>query len=251
MIHREDRGALTILRMEHGKVQAFDLEFLSDLIDAFQQSETSSAKALVLTGTGKTFSAGVDLFRLLEEGRPYLESFLPKLNEMLQRVFLFPKPVVCAINGHAIAGGCVLSSACDYRMMNSEGGQIGVPELIVGVPFPLLPFEIVRFSMAPQHVQRVIYTGKTYAPQEAMQAGLLDELAGPEPLLQKACEVAAQFGAIPSSSFRIVKEHLRKPVWDRVARYANDAKILEAWSDPETHRVIRQYLNRTIKKKTS
>lgn len=250
MIHSEDRGAVRVLRMEHGKVQAFDLELLSDLIEAFQQAETSSTKALVLTGTGKTFSAGVDLFRVLEGGRLYLETFLPKLDEMLERVFLFPKPVVCAINGHAIAGGCVLSSACDYRMMSSEGGQIGVPELLVGLPFPLLPFEIVRFSMAPQHVQRVIYTGKTYSPIEALQVGLLDEVTGPESLLQNACEVAAQFGAIPSVSFRIVKEQLRKPVLDGVAQYSNDARILEGWSNPEIHGVIRQYLNRTIKNKT-
>ena len=78
MIHREDRDIITILRMEHGKANAVDTDLFADIDTALAAAEAS--KALVLTGTGSIFSAGVDLFRVLEEGAPYLEKFLPALS---------------------------------------------------------------------------------------------------------------------------------------------------------------------------
>jgi len=164
MIHREIRGAVTILRMNYGKVNAID----SGLLDAFSAeldfAEQSDGRAFVLTGTGKTFSAGVDLFRLLEGGNDYVDRFLPLFGSVLEKFFLFPKPVIAAVNGHAIAGGCVFSSACDYRIMSQ--GTIGIPELLVGVPFPPLALEVVRLSAAPQHFQEIVYTGRTYSAED-------------------------------------------------------------------------------------
>ena len=101
----------------------------------------SDAKAVVLTGQGKIFSAGVDLKRLSEGGADYIRKFLPVLHKLYDTVFYHPKPVVAAINGHAIAGGCVLACCADRRIMAREGGRIGVTESLVGVPFPALAFD--------------------------------------------------------------------------------------------------------------
>src|SRR5687768_15040263 len=114
MIERTERDGISILRLAHGKASAFDLELLEELQRHFQ-SETSGA--LVLTGTGGIFSAGVDLFRLTREGRPYVEHFVPALVSMLEAIFMMNTPVVSAVNGHAIAGGFILNAAADYRIM--------------------------------------------------------------------------------------------------------------------------------------
>ena len=104
MIHREDSGDVAVLAMEHGKANAIDVDLFADLDRSLDEVEGSAARALVLTGRGPMFSAGVNLFRVLEEGAPYLEVFLPRLSASVRRLFASPLPVVAAINGHAIAG---------------------------------------------------------------------------------------------------------------------------------------------------
>src|SRR5213592_706704 len=134
MIELSERDGVALLRLADGKANAMSLDFCEALTARF--AALSSARAVVLTGTGTIFSAGVDLVRLLEGGAPYIRKFLPTLSTMLVTVFSHPAPVIAAINGHAIAGGCVLACAADRRVMAGNGGRIGVTELLVGVPFP-------------------------------------------------------------------------------------------------------------------
>src|SRR5258708_12303989 len=110
------------------------MEFCEALTARF--AEISSARAVVMTATGRTFSAGVDLVRLLEGGAPYVRKFLPILSEMFATVFSHQAPVVAAINGHAIAGGCVLACAPDKRLMAREAPPIGLPPPAVALPLP-------------------------------------------------------------------------------------------------------------------
>ena len=251
MIHSEQRGRTTILRVEHGKVNAIDTELLTELAERLDEIERSSATAVVLTGTGKAFSAGVDLFRVLDGGQAYVDGFLTALSATLLRLFTFPRPVVAAVNGHAIAGGCIVVWTCDYKVMAEGTGRVGVTELLVGVPFPAAPLEIVRFAVPGQYVQEVLYTGQTYDPGEAHRRGLVDEVVAPEALLDRACAVATRFGAIPADAFRIVKKQLRAPVLDRSQRYAEttDGEGRRVWSSPEIHATIRDYLQRTLGKR--
>src|SRR5262245_32023000 len=112
MIHREHQNGAVILRIEHGKVSALDLELLHELREALAELRKESARAVVLTGTGSSFSAGVDLYRVLQGGGDYLGRFLPSLEACLRELLEFPRPIVAAVNGHAIAGGCVIVCGC-------------------------------------------------------------------------------------------------------------------------------------------
>src|SRR5262249_61549037 len=98
-------------------------------------------RAVVLTASGRIFSAGVDLLRLIEGGAPYIRKFLPALSTMLSTVFSHPAPVVAAINGHAIAGGCVLACAADRRLMARNGGGHWGAGLLLRLPFPPPPLD--------------------------------------------------------------------------------------------------------------
>ena len=247
MIQREISGSVTILRLNHGKVNAIDSELLEAFSAELDSAAESSCRAFVLTGTGKTFSAGVDLFRLLEAGDDYLDRFLPLFGSVLEKFFLFPKPIVAAINGHAIAGGCVFSSACDYRIMSQ--GTIGIPELLVGVPFPPLALEVVRLSAAPQHFQEIVYTGRSYSVKDGLKRGLVDEVVTEESLLERSCEIAKQFAALPQEAFALTKRELRSAAVERAKNAGQDREILRLWRAPETHAIIRAYLQQTIGKK--
>lgn len=249
MIHRELRDSIAIVRMEHGKVNAIDAELFNALAVEFENLASAPVTAVILTGTGKAFSAGVDLFRVLNEGAPYIDRFLPAFSSHLEQLYLFPKPVIAAVNGHAIAGGCVLTCACDYRIMAQGPGTIGAPELLVGVPFPPLALEIVRSAVAPQHAQEIVYTGRVYSPDDALHRGIIDEVVSPEALMDRALQMAASLGAIPSKSFRIAKQYLRDGSLARAKKSNLDEEVLQTWKDPEIHTIIREYLARTIGKR--
>lgn len=252
MIEREDRDHVAILRMQHGKANAIDPDLFADLDTRLDELEAEeNPRAVVLTGTGSMFSAGVDLFKVVEGGAPYLELLLGKLGTTVERLFSWPHPVVVAVNGHAIAGGCVLAAAGDHRVMtSSERTRIGVSELMVGVPFPTAAFEVMRYRV-PLHVEELVFSGRLLDAREAHDRRLVEELVDPEAVLDRACEVAAAYGAIPAATFAMTKAHLRRPTVERIAQIAPelDPQVLRQWSKPESLAGIRRFLEATVGKK--
>jgi enoyl-CoA hydratase len=247
MIERElDDGILT-LRLAHGKASALDVELLEALGRELQ--DMGGARAIVLTGTGSILSAGVDLFRILDGGAAYVDRFYPLLSTFVRVLFTLPIPVVAAVNGHAIAGGGVMTLAADYKVMAEGNGRIGVPEMLVGVPFPASALEVVRFAVSPDRVQALMYTGRSLAPAEALAYGLVDELAAPDALLARAREVAAQLAGLQPEVFRMTKQRVRAETvarMDAAAEYDRDAIAL--WSAPATHDRIREYMARVVRR---
>src|SRR5262249_12232253 len=146
MIERSQHEGVLTLRLAHGKASALDVELLDALLGELNGAG-EDVRAVILTGTGSIFSAGGDLFRVTRGGADYVRRCLPLLSRFLRTLFTFPRPVVAAVNGHAIAGGCVIVLACDTRLMAEGTGTIGVPELVVGVPFPTSALEVVRFAV--------------------------------------------------------------------------------------------------------
>jgi 1,4-dihydroxy-2-naphthoyl-CoA synthase len=113
MIDVKTQDGIATVTMRHGKANALDITLCEGLADCFDKLRTSDARAVVLTGQGHIFSAGVDLLQVSAGGADYIRRFLPMLHRMYEAVFFHPKPLVAAVNGHAIAGGCVL--ACCLR----------------------------------------------------------------------------------------------------------------------------------------
>ena len=250
MIELGNQGGVAILRMADGKANAMSIDFCEAMTERFEEVRTSSARAVVITGSGKIFSAGVDLLRLQEGGRPYIRKFLPALGAMFETVFSHPKPVVAAINGHAVAGGCVLACAADKRLMAREAGGIGVTELLVGVPFPAIAMEIMRHATAPQYFEDTIFSGATYQPPDAATRGLVDEIVDPEGLLDRAIAAAQALAALPPAAYVLTKRQTRQPALERLESVgrAVDAAVEEIWTAPETLERIRDYVARTFKK---
>lgn len=248
MIERElDAAGILTLRLAHGKASAMDVELLETLVR--EMDAIDDARALIVTGTGSIFSAGVDLFRVVDGGAEYVDRFVPLLCTFVRRMFALPIPVVAAVNGHAIAGGGVMTLAADYRLMAEGSGRIGVPELVVGVPFPAAPLEVVRFAVSPERVQALVYTGRTLLPQEALAHGLIDEVAAPDALPARAQEVAAQLASLPRDVFAMTKQALRAEALERMERAeVYDGRVHAAWSAPETHERIREYMARIGRK---
>jgi enoyl-CoA hydratase len=246
MVHVEGHDTTAVIRLEHGKANALDIELLRDLSDAMRRARESGARAAVLTGSGSIFSAGVDLFRVMAGAEPYASQFIPALAATFLELFEYPLPLVAAVNGHAIAGGCILACACDYRLMADGKGTIGMPELVVGVEFPTVALEIMRHSVPAHELHALIYTGHLCVAAQAHDRGLIDEVVPAERLQSRAVEIAARMARIPGDVFAATKQALRRDALDRMHRDTTRDDVVRRWSHPDTRRRIQEYLDATI-----
>jgi enoyl-CoA hydratase len=250
MIEWTSEGRVGVMRLAHGKASALDLEFL-EAIQKELKAGADQHDAVVVTGAGRIFSAGVDLFRLTSAGGDYVDRFLDALDATFEALIRFEKPLVAAINGHAIAGGCLLAMTCDRRFMIATGARVGVPELRVGVPFPSLAREIFESSLAPHVSQHLELTGANVEGPIALRMGLVDELCEPDVLLSRAIDAAADLLNIRPITFAFAKRSRAAALLRRAADRDRDDRtiIRQIWSSKESHEHIRAYLEATVGRK--
>jgi enoyl-CoA hydratase len=239
MLDLEERGQITIVRLAHGKVNALDVELLEAIAKAFGSLERG--RTVVFTGAGRSFSAGVDLKRIVDGGLDYVQVFRPALSEAIKAVFYHSGPVVAAVNGHAIAGGCVLAAACDIRLMSS--GTIGLSEMRVGVPFPGVPLEVMRHALGPA-VRRFVLTAQLLSPLDALAAGLVDQVIEPEALLEAALAEADRLSRISPEVYEFTKRQLQGPARERIdgLRQSDDEASTRMWASPAVQEAISGFM---------
>jgi len=244
VIQRETAGNVEVLRLQHGKVNSLDTDLLQALDEQLVALEEEPWRAVVLTGEGRAFSAGLDLKRLAEGGADYVASVLEVLTRLLLRLIRFPRPTIAAINGHAIAGGCLLPCTCDARLMASSGGRIGVTELLVGVPFPTAALEPVREVVDPRYLRRLVYESALLSAEEALDAGLVDEVLPLEDLIPRSLELGERLARIRPPVFTMTKRQLTAPLLERIERltalHESDAENL--WLGDEALDTIRRFV---------
>lgn len=246
MFETEISDSIAVLRLNHGKVNAMDFDFCQGLVEKLNNL-TENCNAVVLTSSTKVFSAGVDLKRLISEPKSYVRPFLDALDECFWTLFQFPLPLVAAINGHAVAGGCVMASACDFRVIGART-RIGVPELRVGVPFPPIALETMRLVASGQAFQSMISVGATYRDEQAIEVGLADRLVDRESVLETAIAQAKQLTAIPTNVFTVTKRNVRLPAVQnaRMGESELGSEVRKIWESDELRKVIEEYVNRKL-----
>ncbi|HVP59744.1 MAG TPA: enoyl-CoA hydratase/isomerase family protein [Myxococcaceae bacterium] len=214
----ETTGDVAVLPMRAGKANAIGAAFLDRLSAQLDAVESSRARALVLTGEGRAFSAGLDLPELSALDPSGLERFIRRFSEVMLRVFALPVPVVAAINGHAIAGGCVLAMQADVRLAAAGDYRLGLNEVQIGLGLPAVVLETLRCQVSPQALGPVALEGRLLVPEEAQALGLVEAVVPPEQLLEQARSRAAALGALPRPAFQEIKQSLRGPVVETVRR---------------------------------
>lgn len=244
MIDVERRGDVDVVWLDRPPVNALDL----DLLHALTVVVDTLERPAVITGRGSSFSAGADLHAVLERGDEYAAAFVRGLTDAFGALFRHPRPIVAAVNGHAIAGGAVIACCCDHRVAAEGDGRIGVSELAVGVPFPLTALEVVRHTVPPQHLQAAVLLASTFGPARALELGFVDEVTPADRVVDRAVAVAEQLGRVPAASFAMVKADLRRPIVERLDRDAasHDVAVVAAWQSSEVHDAIRAFLDRTV-----
>jgi enoyl-CoA hydratase len=228
---------VTIVRLDHPPVNAFDLALVEDAVDTFRRVEGP----VVITGAGSCFSAGVDLRAVVDGAAAYADRFLAAVSAAFLGVFDHPAPVVAAINGHAIAGGCVLAMAADVRLMSR--GKIGLSELAVGVPFPVAALEICRYAMGAS-ATRAVLQAENIDARSALARGWIDEVVDPQDLVAEAVSVASRLGHHAPGPYALTKQQLHRPTRDAIESNAHiDEQVLAGWKSGETRDRIAAFLD--------
>jgi enoyl-CoA hydratase len=248
-LERSTEGDITTLTMRHGPVNALDVELCDAITHAFGDvANDGTTRAVILRGGNGTFSAGVDLRRIVDEGPDYTRRFLPALSMVFEAVFSCPAPTVAAIDRHAIAGGAVLAMAADVVVAAADDrSRIGLTEMAVGVPFPAIAIEIARLRLGTA-LQRVVLGAAAYPPSVAADLGFVDHVVTTNELGSQTLGTARSLAAIPPETFRLAKRQIQHTARRAVAETGADwdAVVHDVWTSPEGHGAIAEFVGTTL-----
>ncbi|MBA3539393.1 MAG: crotonase/enoyl-CoA hydratase family protein [Deltaproteobacteria bacterium] len=200
-------GATAVLKMDDGKANALSMPMIEGLLDALTRAE-AEAKSIVLVGRPDRFCAGFDL-RVMMSGPDNAKKLLRHGSELLMRLYGSPLPLVIACTGHALAGGALVLLTGDHRVGSSGAFKIGLNEVALGMPVPVLAMELARDRLIPSEHTRATLMAQIYGPEEAARVGYLDEVGPVNDVLGKAKEMATRLGGLSRSAYTATKTRLR------------------------------------------
>lgn len=227
MLTVQTEGNIIIATFAHKNTNTLTAETLEALRAIVQRAnDEEQIKGIVLTGQGRTFSSGFDLPLFLSFKDPSeVEAFFELEEEVLLELFTCHKPVVAAINGHAVAGGLLMAMACDYRIVKDHPRiRIGMSEITIGLPLSIVQSGIMRFGLDSNRSFRdIMYNGAMHDVTQARALGIVDEIVADDELLPRAEAVIRGWIDKPGRAFIQLKEGLKKGAADTMrARLANE-----------------------------
>jgi Delta3-Delta2-enoyl-CoA isomerase len=241
----ERRGEVAILWLDKARGNAIDGDLVDDLVAAADEAAADeSVRGIVLASAHpRLFCPGLDLVALSEMDRSGLEAFMSRFLSMVRSLYGFPKPMVAAVSGPAVAGGCILALTADWRVL-ARGAAIGLNEVKIGLPLPWSVALLVRASVNPSSWTQIALLGRNLADEDALQAGVADELAAPESVNDASLARLGEFVDKDGPAFSITKTHMRSGILSEMKAHDTERipEFLDAWFAPRTQERIRRTL---------
>jgi enoyl-CoA hydratase len=205
-----------------------NLELLDELVASVAQVAGDPPAALVLAGRPGAFSAGLDLKAVPAYEPAEQRRMVEGINAMALGVYGLPCPVVCAITGHAIAGGFVLAVCGDHRVASTEG-RYGLTEVKVGVPYPQGAIGVVRAELTPAAARILVLGNRLVGAEECVRLGAFDEAVEPDAVVDRAVEVARELAELPADVYARTKAELRSTTLEALRVAAAADPLLQSW----------------------
>jgi enoyl-CoA hydratase len=210
LIRIERAGNVATIILNRPPVNAIILPLLEQAADVLQaMARDTTVGAVVLTGAGRCFSAGLDLKLVPTYSADDQRRTVEGINLAVARLYALPVPTIAAVHGHAIAGGLVLALACDYRVGPLGAAKIGLTEARAGIPFPAVAMTVVQTELAPPVARRLTLLARNCDPAEALRDGILDELQPVDAVHARAAALAADLAGVPREAYGRIKRQLR------------------------------------------
>src|SRR5271166_689574 len=226
-VHFSKNDGIAEARLKRGKVNALNEQVVEEIHGCFQRlAADPDVRAVIFTGDGPFFSFGFDIPEFLSYSKESFSQFLNRFTNLYAYLFTYPKPLVAALNGHAVAGGCMLALACDYRIMVSGKAKISLNEIAFGSSVFAGSVAMLKFLVGGKNAQAALYDGTMYSAEMALHLGMIDQVSSQEKLLEDAREVAKRMGGKDAAAFRSIKGLLRAPVAQEMVK-EEDASVQE------------------------
>jgi enoyl-CoA hydratase len=238
---------VAVLELEGGKANAMTPELLDTIERMIDGFERGPATAAVLTGYERYFSGGLALTHIIDYDVLQMREFIQQFSRAMIKVYACSKPIVAAVNGHAIAGGCVLALMCDWRIAADDPGlRIGLNETQLGIGLPAIVIEALRTAVPPASILPIAIEGTLFSPAEAYGLGLVHELAPPGDLIERAAVRAERLATLPPVAVAQVKAALRAPILETIARTSEQEvnRWLDTWFSTEAQARLRNAVAR-------
>ena len=238
-----DADGVAVLRIERPPANALAPELLAEGAEVVERLRAEAPAAVVITGSGSFFSGGVDLKLTPTLPESEQRGMVTEINRLFCDWFGFPRPVVAAVNGHAVAGGLILALCADRRI-GARGATYGLTEVRVGAPYPAAALAVVREELGPVAVRRLVLGGELHDAETTLELGALDELLEPEAVLPRSLEVAHEMAALPTATFETVKAQLRGEALASMLAAAAEDPLASGWLSSEMPDAARAALER-------
>ncbi len=240
---RETSDGIATVFLARGKVNALNGEVVAELRRRLEQLEgDSGVRAVVLTGRGRFFSFGFDVPAFLDFPKEEFAEYVKAFTGLYTYMFLYPKPLVAALNGHAIAGGCMLALACDSRVMAAGKAKISLNEITFGSTIFAGSTEMLRFRVGSAAATKILTSGAMFTAEEALSLGLVEEVQPEAAVLDRARRVASDLASRSASAFASMKSLLRRPAVEEMRRREQESirEFIEIWYSPATRANLRE-----------
>jgi enoyl-CoA hydratase len=241
-VRLERHGPLAVLRLDKPRGNAID----EPLVDALREAaralgaDASVRGVLLASAHPKIFCPGLDLVGIIDYDRADMERFMLRFAEAVWALYGLPKPVVAAVGGHAVAGGCILALTADHRVLKKGGAQMGLNEVRIGVPLPWSVSVLLRMAVPASSLAQVALLGRNFADEEARAVGLVDELAEPDGFEARCLARLGEYADKDPLAFGTTKTYLRAEALEAMATHEQEriSEFLDGWfSEPTRERM--------------
>jgi enoyl-CoA hydratase len=202
--------AVALVKFNRPPVNALNTELVKELHEVIEALDKDPAvRVIVLTGEGKAFVAGADIGEMSRLSPLEARAFAQNGHKTLARLEKTEKPIICAINGFALGGGCEVALACDIRVM-AEGAKIGQPEVSLGIIPGFGGTQRLSRLVGPGSAKELVYTGDHIDAQEALRIGLVNKVVGLDKLMDTVMEMARRIAARGPAAMRLAKSVINR-----------------------------------------
>jgi len=248
MLEITEHDGLREIRMNRAPANALNLDLVTALERAVATAAADRVSGLVLSGRAGMFSGGLDVPELLDQARPAVAEFWQHFFALTRALADAPMPVAAAITGHAPAGGAVLALHCDYRVGARGAWKIGLNEVQVGLPVPSTILQALADQVGPRRARRLTTAGRMVGMDEALEIGLVDELADADEVVPRALAWCRELAALPPIAMNQTRRLGKAGLLGSIAASDDATVATEYWFSEETQAAMRALVARLARK---
>ena len=247
-IRTEGRDGVMVVTLDRGTTNPINRQLVDELTETLRLSKNDPKTcALVLASANeKFFSIGFDIPQLFELDREEFGSFFRAYNRLCIDLYVWPKPTVAAITGHATAGGCILALCCDYRFMAEGRKLMGMNEIKLGVPVPYPIDSIFRQLVGFRNARDASDSGDFFPPDKLIEMGMVDQTLPAEQVLPKSIEKARLLGSYSQEAFAMIKRNRTEAVERDILAQLEERErfFVECWYSDEVRKRLKEAMEK-------